>query len=376
MARASLELCLGSLDSFRGAGGDNVLIELGQDDGAGSERAGPVSVDGFAVHRSGDGVLVVRSPVDTGRNEVGVRAGSLGRAVVGNVGNTGSFASGRSAHGVGVLADELAAVIDELLCAFLLSGLVVPAAGEGDFHRGGRADGTCAQEEGGVAGDNLGVGESADVADLCLVSGELTGFDHLVELHTGDDTGEVAAFIDGGESVVVVGKVLGVRLRAGGVAELDIREFLCSLDHVVLMTEGVGEDDVAAGVSQIRSGVVAFLTFGNVRLDDVFHAQSLGSFLRAVDEVQVVGGVFIMEHDEANLEVGGSGRLSGRLLGGLFGLFFRCSFGCSGLGLGFLSGSLGLGRAGCQSKNHNQCQKQGDDLFHLAIPPKFFVGCE
>ena len=32
--------------------------------------------------------------------------------------------------------------------------------------------------------------------------------------------------------------------------------------------------------------------------------------------------------------------------------------------------------AGCQSKNHNQCQKQGDDLFHLAIPPKFFVGCE
>ena len=40
MARASLELCLGSLDSFRGAGGDNVLIELGQDDGAGSERAG------------------------------------------------------------------------------------------------------------------------------------------------------------------------------------------------------------------------------------------------------------------------------------------------------------------------------------------------
>ena len=78
------------------------------------------------------------------------------------------------------------------------------------------------------------------------------------------------------------------------------------------MTERVGEDDVAAGVSQIRSGVVAFLTFGNVRLDDVFHAQSLGSFLRAVDEVQVVGGVFIMEHDEANLEVGGSDRLSGR----------------------------------------------------------------
>ena len=44
--------------------------------------------------------------------------------------------SGGSAHGVGVLADELAAVLDELLRAFLLGGLVIPAAGEGDFHRG------------------------------------------------------------------------------------------------------------------------------------------------------------------------------------------------------------------------------------------------
>ena len=71
-----------------------------------------------------------------------------------------------------MLADELAAVVDELLRAFLFSGLVVPAAGEGDFHRRGRADGAGAQEEGGVAGDNLGVGESADVADLGLFCGE------------------------------------------------------------------------------------------------------------------------------------------------------------------------------------------------------------
>ena len=54
---------------------------------------------------------------------------------------------------------------------------------------------------------------------------------------------------------MVVVKALGVRLGAGGVAELHIGEFLGSLDHVVLMTEGVGEDDVAAGVSQLSSGL-------------------------------------------------------------------------------------------------------------------------
>ena len=155
-----------------------------------------------------------------------------------------------------------------LLRAFLLGGLIVPGAGEGHFHGGGGADGAGAQEEGGVAGDDLGVGESTDVAHLGLIGGDLAVFDHLVELQTGGDTGEVAAFIDGGESVVVVGQTLGVGLGAGGVAELHIGEFLGSLDHVVLMAEGVGEDDVAAGVSQLGSGVVAVLALGNVGLDD------------------------------------------------------------------------------------------------------------
>ena len=173
-----------------------------------------------------------------------------------------------------MLADELAAVLDELLRAFLLGGLVIPAAGEGDFHRGSGADGASTQEEGGVAGDNLGIGEGADVADLGLVCGELTVGDHLVELHTGGDTGEITALIDGSEGVVVVGETLGVRLGAGGVAELHVGEVLRGLDHVVFVTEGVGEDERLAGL------------------------------FRSVDEVEVVGGVFVVEHDEADLEIG------------------------------------------------------------------------
>ena len=203
-----------------------------------------------------------------------------------------------------MLADELAAVLNELLRAFLLGGLVIPAAGEGDFHRGSGADGASAQEEGGVAGDNLGIGESADIADLGLVRGELTVGDHLVELHTGGDTGEVTALIDGSEGVVVVAQTLGVRLGAGGVAELHVGEVLRGLDHVVLVTEGVGEDDVAAGVGELSGLVVALLTFGNVGHDGVLDAERLAGLFRSVDEVEVVGGVFVVEHDEADLEIG------------------------------------------------------------------------
>ena len=49
---------------------------------------------------------------------------------------------------------------------------------------------------------------------------------------------------------MVVAQTLGVCLGAGGVAELHVGEFLGGLDHVVLVTKGVGKDDVAAGVSQ------------------------------------------------------------------------------------------------------------------------------
>ena len=123
-----------------------------------------------------------------------------------------------------MLADELAALVDKGVGGFLLCGLVVPGTGEGYVHGDGGADGTCAEEEGGVTGHDLGVGECADIAHLCLVGGELAVCDHLVELEACCDTGEVAAFVDGSESVVVVSKILGVSLRVPvAVAELDIR---------------------------------------------------------------------------------------------------------------------------------------------------------
>ena len=95
-----------------------------------------------------------------------------------------------------MLADELAAAGDELVGSFLLEGLIVPGAGEGDVHGHARAHGFGAQVERGVAGDDFRIGEGADVAHLGLIGGEFTGLDHFVELHTCCNTCKVSALID------------------------------------------------------------------------------------------------------------------------------------------------------------------------------------
>ena len=231
-----------------------------------------------------------------------------------------------------MLRDQLAAVGDELVGAFLLGGLVIPAAGEGDFHGGRGADRAGAQEEGGVAGDHFGVGERAHIADLGLFGGELAGGDHLIQLHAGHDTGQIAALVDGSKGVVVVGQVLGVGLGAGGMAELHIRELLGGLDHEILVAEGIGEDDGAAVVYQLSSLVVALLAFGNIGLHDGGDTQLLAGSLGGVDEVQVVGGVFVVQEDEADLHLG-------------FAVVVSAA-------------------AGAEAEAHNESQEQSCKLFH------------
>ena len=103
--------------------------------------------------------------------------------------------------------------------------------------------GTDAEEECGVAGLNLCIGECADIADLSVLSFELAFLDHSVELHTCGNTCKVTTLVDGSESVVEVLETLGVSLSAGSVAELNVRILLGSLDHEALMAEAVSEND-------------------------------------------------------------------------------------------------------------------------------------
>ena len=222
---------------------------------------------------------------------------------------------------------------------FLLCGLIVPGAGEGHVHGDAGADRACAEEERGVTGDNFCVGECADIAHFCLVSGELAVCDHLIELEAGSDTGQITALIDGSEGVVVVSQLLSMSAGAGGVAELHLGMLLGGVDHVRLMTEAVGEDDVAAVFGKLCSCVVALLIFGDVLLEYILDAEVLACSLCRIHEVEVVGGVLIVQEYESDLYLGFVAVIVLILV-------------------------LVAVAAGTQRKYHGQCQKQCSNLLH------------
>ena len=89
---------------------------------------------------------------------------------------------------------------------------------------------------------------------------------------------------------MVVSQTLGVSAVAGGVAELHLGMRLGGVDHVRLMTEAVGEDDVAAVVDQLLDGIGAGVVFRHVELvDDLVVTQAEG-FLHVLGaQVMVVG---------------------------------------------------------------------------------------
>ena len=117
------------------------------------------------------------------------------------------------------------------------------------------------------------------------------------------------------------------------------------------MTEAVGEDDVAAGVDHVHGGLVALLTLGNVGLQDVVilgQTQSSDGFLGAVDEVEVIGGVFIVQSDETDLH--------------LFAL------GVSVVAI-VTVGVVVTAAAGHQAQRHDQGEDQRKELLHSCFPP-------
>ena len=137
-----------------------------------------------------------------------------------------------------------------------------------------------------------------------------------------------------------VRELLGVRHGAGGVAELYVRALLGSLQHEGLVAEAVGKDDGAAFVYQIQRGLIALVGLGDVALDNqlIFgQSQRFDGFINAVDEVQVVGGIFVVKKDDAQLDVG----------------------------------NVRARRAGKNAQAQNQGQNHRKDLFHGTSPPCF-----
>lgn len=76
------------------------------------------------------------------------------------------------------------------------------------------------------------------------------------------------------------------------------------------MAVGIGEDDVALGVSQVGSGIIAALVLRHVVLEgDVGHvdAKLLAGLGDALDVGHVVAGVLVVDADDADLDVGSGG---------------------------------------------------------------------
>ena len=131
-----------------------------------------------------------------------------------------------------MLADKYALVVlDKSGSSLLLLCLIVPGTGVADLHSCGRADRACAEEERSHTGDNLSIGESADIADNSLFIGDLSFFDHLVELHTCCNTCNITTLVDGSECVVEVVKSGNLCGSTGSMAELNVRIFGSSLLH-------------------------------------------------------------------------------------------------------------------------------------------------
>ena len=263
-----------------------------------------------------------------------------------------------------MLADEDALILlDEGGGGLLLLGLIVPGAGVADLHGGGGADRAGAQVEGGHAGDNLGIGEGADIADDSLLGGDLAGGDHLIELEARSDAGQVAALIDGSEGIVEVFDVGDLAGGAGGVAELDLGIFLGGLLHKGLVAEGIGEDDLAALVlGQVNGGIVAGAVLADIGDDDdliIGEAEVLLHLAQGLDEVIIVGGVLIVQADHADLEIsrdldGGGHSVAGQDIG-------RHTLYIGGRG----GGSAVILAAGGEGQNHHCSKKKCQNLFHV-----------
>ncbi len=239
-----------------------------------------------------------------------------------------------------MLADEDAALLDEGLCALHFESLIVPGAGEDDLHGSRGANGLCAEEEGGIAGLDLCVGHCTDIADDCLLCGDLVVCDHLIKLEACCNACDVAALVNCCECIVEVINTVGKCGVTGAGGELNFGEFLGSLKNIGLVTVAVGENYIAACLGKLSSCVVSSLALFDVGLDLVLNAGSLAGSLECVDEVCVVGGVLVVQADEADLDLCGIAALIVILV-------------------------VIIAAACAQCKHHDECEDNCSKLFHL-----------
>ena len=160
---------------------------------AGLQSTTPIGINRSSICYTFNSILKIRLPVNSGRYQESIGAGCLSASVVRYVGNACGLTCGRSTHGVCMLADQYASALDQLVSCFLLSGLIIPGTGKGYIHGNAGAYGTGAQEERGITGHNFSIGISTYITHLSLILGDITVSDHLIQLHTCNDTCKITA---------------------------------------------------------------------------------------------------------------------------------------------------------------------------------------
>ena len=215
-------------------------------------------------------------------------------------------------------------------------------------------DGLDAQEECGVTGNHLSIGISADVTDVGI--GDSAGIHQLLELHAGDNAGDVTGLIGVGEHILQVAQTGNGSGIAGAGHEGDVGIFLGNRLHVGLMAIGVGEDDGAALFCQIHNGIGTELVLRDVVSENDLginvNAQLFAGSGQAVDVSHVITGVGVMDTDQTDLH------------SGLFSHFGALVSGCL-----FLFSGIAAAAAGDQAQRHDQSQNECKELLHAKFPP-------
>ena len=213
-----------------------------------------------------------------------------------------------------MLTDDDAATVNQSDGSFVLSGDVEPGVGVLHIHDGVGINGTQAEEEGSVAGDDFCVGISADVADLDVAVGILVVGAQLAvsvqfgDLHAGDDTGSITSLVDLGESVMEVGQAGSLGGVAGHGDDLNVGIFLGNLLRKGLVAIGVGEDQRASLIDAVNNGIVAGLVFLDGVLPDnvvsLIQTEVGNGFLDAQDMCIGVAFVLVAHKNNTDFDIG------------------------------------------------------------------------
>ena len=212
-------------------------------------------------------------------------AGHVGRLAVGL--HTVGFCDLHGCRGVGVCRDDVSAVVDQGLsrCRFL--SRVEPGEDPDDFDFNVGVVLLGLKHEGVDATDYFRDRERSDVTDL---------------VGLGDVRGDVAlnhaAFVE----TATVGRDVFVGADvAGGVLELNVRVVAGDFVGRVHETEGGGEDQVVAGLSQLGDGFNSLRTFWHVlqrgRGEAVHGFDGLTADVVAVGPAEVTGRAYVNEAD-------------------------------------------------------------------------------